>query len=529
MLSPVSVIRTAKNKFVFDMGQNISGYVRLTVQGTRDQVITIRYAELLDESGGREINHMDRFYKESDIQTDRFICSGEKITWSPMFTYHGFRYVEIEGISSADEIDVSAVFVHQAIKKRTEFECSDSNLNALFRAGQISSYSNMFYLISDCPTREKMGWLNDIQMSSQQFCTDFFIEKLFKKWLVDIYDAQRNDGALPGIVPTPAWGYDWGNGPVSDGAMFEIPYRLYIHSGDATELISSIPYFERYLSYLKTLEDEDGHVSYGLDDWAPPHKESLIPSIFINDVLRIKFYRIYALALRLNGQGKNEIEQHIKHLIDRVKNDWIDENGYCRINELTAISMLVFHGLYDELAPLASQLKKRFEELDLHHNCGMVGMRHLPDAFNMCGLEEYAMKLLTEKGFPSYRNWLELGATTLWEKWFPDNSFGSNSRNHHMYSHFMAWLIETVLGIHHDKTTADVPEFILSPYYFEHLSFARGSYLTDNGHLSVDWKRCGNGITLDVTVDGNISVSYKGQTLTAGTYQFKITPECSVS
>ena len=156
-------------------------------------------------------------------------------------------------------------------------------------------------------------------------------------------------------------------------------------------------------------------------------------------------------------------------------------------------------------------------------------MRHLPDAFNMCGLEEYAMKLLTEKGFPSYRNWLELGATTLWEKWFSDNSFGSNSRNHHMYSHFMAWLIETVLGIHHDKTTADVSEFILSPYYFEHLSFARGSYLTDNGHLSVDWKRCGNGITLNVTVDGNISVSYKGQTLTAGTYQFKITPECSVS
>lgn len=522
VLSPKSVIQTAENKFVFDIGQNISGYIRLTAKGVCGQEITVRYAEVLDENNCREINHMDRFYKQSDIQTDRFICSGKELTWSPMFVYHGFRYIEIEGIHSADEVIVKAVFVHQAVRAKTEFECSDQNINALFRAGQISSYSNMFYLISDCPTREKMGWLNDIQMSCQQFCTDFFIEKLLKKWLVDIYDAQRDDGALPGIVPTPAWGYDWGNGPVSDGALFEIPYRLYIHSGDGAELVASLPYFERYLAYLKTLEVEDGHVSYGLDDWAPPHKDSVVPSILINDVLRIKFYRIYELALKLDGRSTERLSRRIDELVSRAKADWIDGDGYCRVNELTAISMLIVHELYDDLKPLKSQLKKRFEQLNFHHNCGMVGMRHLPDAFNICGLEEYAMKLLTENGFPSYRNWLDAGATTLWEKWFLDNSHGSNSRNHHMYSHFMSWLIETVLGLRHDKTDNSVPEFTLSPYYFEHLTYAKGSYLADNGKVSVHWEKSGDGILLTVTVEGDTSVSYKGQTLTAGTHEFTI-------
>lgn len=522
ILTPKSVIQTAENKFVFDIGQNISGYIRLTATGVCGQEIVIRYAELLDESNSREINHMDRFYKQSDIQTDRFICSGSTVTWSPMFTYHGFRYIEIEGIRSPEEITVKAVFVHQAVNRRTEFECSDESINALFRAGQVSSYSNMFYLISDCPTREKMGWLNDIQMSCQQFCTDFDVRALLKKWLIDIYDAQRADGALPGIVPTPGWGYDWGNGPVSDGAMFEIPYRLYLHSGDATELINSIPYFKRYLDYLKTLEGENGHISYGLDDWAPPHKDSVVPSIFINDVLRIKFYRIYALALELASKSAEAEKNHVNDLVSRAKSHWIDQNGYCIINELTAVSMLLVYGLFDRLEPLKQQLKQRFEELNFHHNCGMVGMRHLPDAFNLCELKEYAMMLVTKDGFPSYRNWLVAGATTLWEKWFLDNSHGSNSRNHHMYSHFMAWIIETVLGIRHDKTDPFAPEFTLSPYYFEHLTYAKGSYRSDSGTVSVYWRKTEGSIILSVSVEGDTAVNYGGQRLNAGTYEFII-------
>lgn len=525
VLSPCNIIQTAADRFVYDMGQNISGYIRLTAKGIPGQIITIRYSELLTGDNKRELNHMEKFYPESDIQTDRFICSGEELTWSPCFTYHGFRYIEIEGIHSADEVCVSAVFVHQAIKARTEFSCSDKNINALFRAGQISSYSNMFYLISDCPTREKMGWLNDVQMSCEQLCTNFHIEKLLKKWLTDIYDAMRDDGALPGIVPTPGWGYTWGNGPVADGALFEIPYRLWLHSGDATELKASVPYFSRYLSYLKKLENENGQISYGLDDWAPPHKESLVPAEFINDILRIRFYRIYMLSLTLSNQDTAQTVRQIDNLIARVKSDWVDKDGYCKINELTAISMLITQLPDLRKAPLKQQLKKRFEEQNFHHNCGIVGMRWLFDAFNECGLEEYALRLLTESGFPGYRHWLDAGATTLWEKWFLDNSEGSNSRNHHMYSHFMSWLIETVLGIHHNRTEAGTPEFTVSPFYFSGLTYAQGSYQTDTGKLKVDWNKADNCISLTVTVEGSTSALYGNRILSEGTYKFIISQD----
>ncbi len=518
VFSPVSVLQTAKGRFVYDMGQNISGYVRLTATGTAGQEITVRYAEQLTPDNERELNHMFKFYPESPIQTDRFICSGEKFTWSPMFTYHGFRYIELEGIDSADEVEVRSVFVHQDIKKRTAFECSDDTLNTLFRAGQFSSYSNMFYLISDCPSREKMGWLNDIHMTCEQFCTDFYIEKLLKKWLVDIQDAMRDDGAMSGIAPTHGWGYAWGNGPLSDGALFEIPYRLWLHSKDSEPLVASVPYFERYLEYLKTLEDEEGQISYGLDDWAPPHKQSVVPITLINDVLRIKFYRIYSLALHLKGEDTRSLDAHIQELVRRARECWIADDGGCKINELTAIALFIAEDISDKSAALSAQLKARFEELGFHHNCGMLGMRYLFDAFNICGLEEYAMKLLTAEGFPTYRLWLDNGATTLWEKWFLDNSAGCNSRNHHMYSYFMAWLISTVLGIKHLGGS----EFEISPYFFEHLTFAKGSYSTDGGELLLSWHKDGENTLLDITLTGDVSATYEGELLTAGKHTFRI-------
>ena len=140
---------------------------------------------------------------------------------------HGFRYIEISGIKNPSLNDVSGVFVHQAVKTRTGFECSDERINKLFKAGQNATLSNLFYMPTDCPTREKLGWANDAQSSTEQMLINFETERVFEKWLTDIHDAMREDGALPGIIPTAGWGYHWGNGPVSDGVLFEIPYRLY--------------------------------------------------------------------------------------------------------------------------------------------------------------------------------------------------------------------------------------------------------------------------------------------------------------
>jgi alpha-L-rhamnosidase len=140
---------------------------------------------------------------------------------------------------------------------------------------------------TDCPTREKLGWCNDAQSSCEQMLTDFETERFFAKWLQDLYDAQLPDGAMPGIVPSSGWGYGWGNGPVSDGVLFEVPHRLYLHTGEDKYLIESLPYFDRYLAYLETRRDENGDISFGLDDWAPPDYNDMVRAPFVNAVLLV--------------------------------------------------------------------------------------------------------------------------------------------------------------------------------------------------------------------------------------------------
>lgn len=525
VFEPIATYKTGESRYVFDIGQNISGYVRLTVTGKRGQLLTIRYAERIQQDRTLELGGINRFFPESEFQTDKFVCCGKKLTWSPKFTYHGFRYIEIDGITDIDDITVMGVFVHQAVQALTEFDCSEDILNRLFRSGRYSCYSNMFYLMSDCPTREKLGWCNDAHMSAEQLFTDFKIEGLVRKWLVDIHDAMRDDGALPGIVPTPGWGYHWGNGPLADGALFELPYRIYLHTGKTDALTDSLPYMKRYLDYLRTREDADGTVTFGLGDWATAGNKADIPVAFVDAVLINKFCKIAALAAKFADDTRLSLEclNRADCLEKKIFAAYISNNGKCTLNKQAAVAILIYHGLYRELEPLKEQLKTLIEEKDFHHDCGILGVRCLYEALNKCGLEEYAYRILMAEGFPSYRLCMELGATTLWEWWteyLPNGEY--NSRNHHMYSDFMSWLVKTVLGIHHDKINGNAPEFTLSPYYFEQLTYANGSYAADNGKLSVSWKKSDKQVVLRVNVEGDISVGYGEQTLTAGTHEFKI-------
>lgn len=522
LLDPVRVLPAGNGKWIYDMGRNISGYVRLTATGTPGQLLTIRYAERMKD-GRLDRDGLSRFYPASEFQTDRFLCSGEPTVWSPRFTYHGFRFMEIEGLRDPSEVTVRAAFVHQMVEPRTAFHCSDPALNSLFEAGRASSLSNFFYLVSDCPTREKLGWLNDTQMSAEQFLTDFHVEKLLKKWLYDIYDAMREDGSMPGIAPTPGWGYEWGNGPLSDGALFEIPYRLYLHTNDPRPLVGSLPWFDRYLTYLKKRENEQGDVCFGLGDWATAGNRSDIPVPFINAVLQQKFYRIAALAATLAGDGDRAGVYRRAAIAckRRVYRKYLLDDGSCRIDKQSAVAILIFHGLYRDLSPLKAQLKRLVEANGFHHDCGQLGHRSLFEALTKCGLQEYAMRVLLATGFPSYLDWQALEPSTLWEHWRISTP-EYNSANHHMNSHFMAWLVHTVLGMRPGREDPAFPAVSVAPYYFQGLRSAEGTYRGDNGTVGVSWARDGGRIALKITVTGEMTARYRGKTLCRGTHEFRV-------
>ncbi len=513
------VQKTGEDTYLYDIGQNISGYIRLETVGNCGDELTIRYAECVNEDLSLSLGDIPRPYHEGEMMTDRFICSGEPVVWSPKFTYHGFRYIEVSGLKDAENTKVSGVFVHQNVKRKTVFSCSDPWLNRLFEAGVKSVYSNMCYQLTDCPTREKLGWTNDAQASVDQILTNFHAEKFFIKWYQDILDAQMPDGALPGIIPTSGWGYAWGNGPVSDGILFEIPYRMYLHTGDSFLLIKALPYMKRYLAYLERRADKNGFVSFGLDDWSAPCNRHTTPVELINAALMISFYRTAQLAAELSGE-KTDFNEKAETLKQRVIETYIAVSGTCCIAEQTAVSMLIYYELYEQLEPLKEQLKALIEQADFHHDCGMVGIRRLYPVLNRCGLQEVAYRVLSAEGIPGYRVWFQNGATTLWERWLGKDN--PDSKNHHMYSGFMSWLVQTVGGIRIDKTRPGESVYLLEPYFLEKLTYADCKHATPHGNIAVHWERKNDHITLTVIKDSGVTLLYQGKPVPDGTSVYEI-------
>ncbi len=511
VLNSVNVNKTGDRKYLFDMGKNISGYIRLTVAGQVGDVLTIRYAEEITENLELSYNNMDIYpsYCQSEgFQTDKFICSGKKITWSPMFTYHGFRYIEIDGIKDIDNVLVQGVFVHQVATRKTQFRCSDEILNRLFEAGINSTYSNMFYTLTDCPTREKMAWTNDFMASMEQLMLNFECIELLEKCQQDNFDAMLTDGSLPGIIPSAGWWYSWDIGPIGDGVLFEIPYRIYLHTGDDSMLKKSLPYFEKHFRFMESKKDESGLTHYGLGDWSPP-----VPAFhdwidfnevpLINAAFEHYFYKIAALA------DDKKYEEKVEQTKRFVIQTFLDSDGRCKINKQCSVALLIDFDLYDDIIPLKTQLQELLQTTDNHLYCGMVGIRHLLHALNKCGMPECAYQVLTADGHPGYKSWIENGATTLYERWEPDLEYSSH--NHHMFSDFMSWMIKTMTGI--SIPCAGKLTYQVKPVFLPDIDWVTCSYESYAGNILVEWRRTEQGIHLVIEKDKAVSVIYNGEFL----------------
>lgn len=486
-----SVFPAPDGTYVFDIGQNISGYVRLCFCGEKGQKLTLRYAECLHEDGTLDVNGMPNHYRVSIFATDVVICDGRPICRTPLFTYHGFRYISVGGLTEKPDLSmITGIFVRQDVPALTSFESSDGTLNKLFRIGQMATWSNLMYIPTDCPTREKMGWANDAQASAEQMLTNFGTTGFFRKWLVDICDAMRGDGAMPGIIPTAGWGFDWGNGPVSDGVLFEVPWRLYQFTSDPEPLAYAMPYFKRYIRYYLSRAEEDGMASFGLDDWAPPLPEYAdhTPVKFINTALYIKMLKIARMAALLlkSDADAGEFDRELKRMTALFQEHWLNADGSCSADTQTAAAMTVFLELWGEkgIEPLKNQLVRLIERRDCHHTCGMVGLRYLYPALDMCGLQQYAYKILTADGYPGYKVWLEKDATTLWETWH-----GETSKNHHMYSSFMCWMMNTIAGINLSFDDPAYRTVILKPFLPDGVDWVNASMDTPFGVIKTQWRR----------------------------------------
>lgn len=499
--------------YIYDFGINMSGYARLNLRQEAGDELVLTHWETFEN--GELTSPTKKHYLAGEQWTDRVICGDGALHWSPSFSYHGFRYIKITGLKNPTLDAVKAVFIHQDVAQVGYFRCSDEKLNRLFAAGVQATLSNLVLKPTDCPTREKLGWANDLQMSSEQMLVHFGVERFFGGFLQSARDTMRENGALPGIIPTDVWGYDWGNGPVSEGVLYEMPWQIYRYTGDATQLITCLPYYLKSLAFFKSKENEQGFCNYGLLDWIPPQfpAESTVPLPMVAGSLVIHLMEIACKAAELAGETQTlaDLRQEHETYRRRYMDAFLDENGRCVMDHQTPVAMIIAFHLYDDLEPLKQQLKALVEKADFHGDCGMVGLRRLYDALSICGLQEYAYRIITAEGFPGYYHWLDMGATTLWEIWN-----GAESRNHHMFSDFMSWLTRNIAGI--QVLEPGMKKVALQPTFVPQLENCEGACRG----WKLRWERTVQGIRVDFTVPENAVGIFDGQEYTTGTYRVMV-------
>ena len=517
-IPPVSIKRTADGAYVMDFGKTVSGYAEITFSEPRGTEISLYYAEELDQNDRPKHNDMDNkknYYKQTPFQLDRLIASGKTDTFKPSFSYYGFRYLRIEGLSQPPR-HIYAIFTHQDVERRSDFICGNDVLNYIYRAGIQSTYSNLFWCLTDCPTREKLGWTNDAQASMEQTLIDFDIVPLLEKWYEDIKASMFADGSLHGTVPSPDWPWGHACGPVCDCLLYEMPYRVYLYTGKTAMLLQGIPYFERYIAFLEKKIAEKHEFILG--DWmssdAPnPKLKELIAKIYL-----LKAYDITAFAHKIANNDSSFWENKAAEHRQALASQYIDRNGECTVSMQTAIALLLHFRIGENRDALIRQILSVIENNGYQLRAGMVGFQYIYHVLSDIGRGDIAYRLLTETS-PGYKTWSEYGETTLWEEWNGENR---GSHNHHMYSGVISWFFRSLLGISPEEDAPAFEKLELKPVFIEELGYAKGSMDTVRGKIEAEWTSRGSQFVYTVTIPEGVFASFKGNILKTGCNIFHI-------
>ena len=516
--------------YIYDFGVCDAGVCRLTINGTAGQTVTMQHADWFDgkkfylENVWFVREHWERDKKI--VNKDFYTCKGgETEVYQPTFTYHGFRYVFVEGITAEQATPelLTYVVLHSDLHSRGDFACSDQTANKLQELTRRSDLSNFHYFPTDCPQREKNGWTADAALSSEHLLLNFNPERSYRQWLANICAAQDERGALPGIVPTGGWGFSWGNGPAWDSVLAYLPYFVYQYRGTTDMIVEAADAFEKYLHYLLTRVDEKGLMHIGLGDWCHANRRGPKAPLELTDTVMCKDIAD-KMALMFAAVGMHEraafarecsaaYKQAIRtHLIDFAT---MTVAGDCQ----TSQAMCIFYGIVEgeEADRAFARLMDFIREADDHLDVGVLGGRVLFHVLTAYGESDLAYKMIVRPDFPSYGNWIELGATTLWEGFWPQRTDengkqfieGLSSMNHHFWGDISAWFIMRIAGICVNPQVSDASELTIAPSFIAALDWAEGWHMAPTGKITSAWKRENGVITLKIGIPAAMRATAK--------------------
>ncbi len=519
---PVKITKS-KNGYIYDFVVNAAGLCELKLKGSAGQEVTLRYGEILREG---ELDMTNISY-HSLTQTDKYILSGKGTeTFMPHFTYHGFRFVEVGGISEEQATPELLTFyeMSSSFARSGDFSCDNAPINALFDAAIQSDRANFLYLPTDCPHREKNGWTGDAALSADQFLTYFDCSRSLEEWLRNIFKAQNQEGAIPGIVPTYDWGFAWGNGPAWDNVMFELPYRIWQHTGRTDIIHEGLPFMVKYLHYMETKRDEKGLLHYGLGDWC--HVQRVKDSSYLTytdtmickdicDKAALMFALIDAneeanYAAALSADIKTAFRSHCMRISSHSSRPAL------RIQNQTTQAMAIFYGMFeeDEKAFAEQELEYMIRSHTEHMDVGVLGNRVIFHVLAQYGAMDLALDMMLNPTFPSFKYWLDQGATALFENFYitknpidrlTDEDPRPDSLNHNFWGDIIAVFMRHLAGIQ-IHTPGRVT---IAPCFTKHMSRVSAHKELAEGKISVQYKKTGDLIDMTAILPAGIEATLK--------------------
>ncbi|MFZ6029248.1 MAG: family 78 glycoside hydrolase catalytic domain [Chloroflexota bacterium] len=516
VVSPVAITKSPSGKVLIDFGQNLVGRVKFTVQGRTGEKVVLRHAEVLEdgELGVRPLRTAQ--------QTDRYtLKGGGPETWEPKFTYHGFRYVEVEGWPGTPNLkDFSAIVCHSDMARTGWFSCSDPLINQLHQNIVWSTRGNFFDIPTDCPQRdERLGWTGDIQIFAPTACYLYDCAGFLKSWLTDLALEQRDDGAVPlfipninngPIVPSGAWG---------DAAVI-VPWVLYRSYGDRGILQAQFQSICAWVDYLIGTVGPSRIWSNGFQfgDWLDPNAPPEIPGDSRTDsslVATAYFAHSAELASKIAGILERPVEQARYTVLagqirEAFANEFIAPSGRVVSDSATAHALVIQFGLALDAVQRAragQRLSELVRDAGYRISTGFIGTPLVCDALCETGHSRAALLLLKQRKNPSWLYPVIMGATTMWERWdsmLPSgkiNPGDTTSFNHYALGSIADWLHRSLGGL--IPLEPGYRRFQIKPLIGGEFTNAESRLMTPYGLAGCRWNLEENRVEMNVTVPPN--------------------------
>ncbi|WP_329258892.1 glycoside hydrolase family 78 protein [Actinoallomurus sp. NBC_01490] len=499
-LRPVKVTERSSGDYIYDLGQNMVGTVRLRASGTAGQKLTIRHAEVLNKDGSLYTDNL-RTAKATDTYTLR---GGDTETYEPAFTFHGFRYVEVTGATSRP--DVVGRVMHTDAPFTMDFHTDVPMLNQLQSNITWGQRGNFLSVPTDTPARdERLGWTGDINVFSGTAAYNMNSASFLAKWLTDLRDDQTAEGSFTDVAPMVG---SVGNGSAGWGdAGVTVPWTLYERYGDRSELARNYPAMTKWIAYLE--KNSTGYLrpASGYGDWLNVNDDTP------KDVIATAYFAyaagIVAKAARALGEDASPYDALVTKIRDAFDGAYVSGDGRVKGDTQTAYVLALSMDLLPaaQRQAAADRLVELIKAKDWHLSTGFLGTPRLLPTLTATGHTDVAYRLLTQRTFPSWGYQIDKGATTMWERWDsikPDGSFqdaAMNSFNHYAYGSVGEWMYQNIAGI--SPASPGFAKTVIRPRPGGGVHTASGRYDSVYGPIATRWTDQNGRFTLDVTVPVN--------------------------